>query len=64
MKYSGGTFSGKKLVLCAAEFNVVGHVCTMGGCIPDPKHVVAIVNWGLCNSLSEVCTFLGTVGVC
>ena len=28
MKYSGGTFSGKKSLLCAREIIVVGHVCT------------------------------------
>jgi hypothetical protein len=64
MKYAGGTFSGKKLVLCAAEITVVGHVCTMEGCIANPKWVAAIVDWGPCGNLSEVRASLGTIGVC
>jgi hypothetical protein len=64
MKYTGGTFSGKKLVLCAGQIMVVGHVCTYEGCIPDPTRVMAISNWGPCSSLSEVHAFLGTIGVC
>ena len=28
MRHAGGTFSGKKLILCAAEFFFVGHRCT------------------------------------
>ncbi len=31
MKYSGGTFSGYKSLLCAAEIVVVGHLCTFEG---------------------------------
>ena len=31
MKYSGGTFSGPKTVLCPEEITVVGHVCTIDG---------------------------------
>lgn len=64
MKFCGGTFSGKKLTLCAAEITVIGHVCTYNGHIPDPTRVQAIVNWGPCHNLSEVHTFLGTIGVC
>ena len=63
MKYCGGTFLGKKSLLCAHEITVVGHVCTPKGCIPDPTRVNKIVNWGPCADLSEVCAFLGTVGV-
>ena len=63
MKYCGGMFSGKKLLLCACEITIVVHVCTPEGCIPDPLRVDKIVNWGLCKDLSEVRAFLGTVGV-
>ena len=63
MKYSGGTFSGKKLLVCACEITVVGHVCTPEGRILDPVSVDKIVNWGPCADLSEVRAFLGTVGV-
>ena len=63
MKHAGGTFSGKKLVLCAAEIVVVGHRCTPEGRRPETKNVDAIVNWGPCRDLSEVRAFLGTVGV-
>lgn len=64
MKYSGGTFSGKKLTLCSDEITVVGHLCTYEGRTPDPTRISTIVNWGPCGSLSEVRAFLGTVGVC
>ena len=63
MKYCGETFSGKKLLLCAREITIVGHVCTPEGHVPDPLRVNKIVNWGLCKDLSEVQAFLGTVGV-
>lgn len=63
MKFYGGTFSGKKLVLCAPEFMVVGHRCTPQGRLPELKRVEAIVNWGPCKDISDVRAFLGTVGV-
>ena len=63
MKYCGGTFSGKKLLLCAREITVVGHVCTPEGFIPDPTKVDKVANWGPCADLSEVRAFLGTIGV-
>ena len=63
MRHAGGTFSGKKLILCAAEFFFVGHRCTPEGRKPDEKRVEAISNWGPCRDLSEVRAFLGTIGV-
>ena len=63
MKYSGGTFSGKKFLVCAREITVVGHVCTPEGHVPDPVKVDKIVNWGPCADLSKVRAFLGTIGV-
>ncbi|RPD52065.1 hypothetical protein L227DRAFT_484751, partial [Lentinus tigrinus ALCF2SS1-6] len=62
MKHAGGTFSGKKLVLCAREIVVVGHRCTPEGRLPETSNVEAVVNWGPCKDLSEVRAFLGTVG--
>jgi hypothetical protein len=63
MKYCGGTFSGPKLFLCVPEIFVLGHRCTPEGRLPDESRVSAIRKWGPCQSLSEVHTFLGTVGV-
>jgi hypothetical protein len=63
MKYCGGTFSGPKLSLCVPEIFVLGHRCTPEGRLPDESRVSAIRKWGPCQSLSEVCAFLGTVGV-
>ena len=64
MKYSGGTFSGFKSTLCAREIMVLGHRCTPEGRLPDDIKVKAIVNWGPCKDLSDVRSFLGTIGVC
>jgi hypothetical protein len=63
MKYCGGTFPGPKLFLCVLEIFVLGHKCTPQGWLPDESRVSAIWKWGPCQSLSEVCTFLGTVCV-
>ncbi|TFK16341.1 hypothetical protein FA15DRAFT_607549, partial [Coprinopsis marcescibilis] len=62
MKYSGGTFSGKKSIICAAEFNVVGHTCLYEGCKPNKERTTVISNWGLCKDNSEVRSFLGIMG--
>ncbi|KAJ3473343.1 hypothetical protein NLI96_g13043 [Meripilus lineatus] len=63
MKYAGGTFSGKKLILCASEIVVLGHRCTPEGRLPQASQIAAVTNWGPCQTLSEVRAFLGTVGV-
>jgi hypothetical protein len=63
MKYCGGIFSGPKLYLCVPEIFVLGHRCTPEGQLPDKSRVSAIRKWGPCQSLCEVCAFLGTVGV-
>jgi hypothetical protein len=63
MKYCGGTCSSPKLYLCMPEIFVLGHRCTPEGHLPDKSRVSAIQKWGPCQSLSEVCAFLGTVGV-
>ena len=46
MKYSGGTFSGYKLFLCAHEITVLGHRCTIKGRLPDQSRVDKVINWG------------------
>ena len=43
MKYCGGTFSGKKSLLCAHEITVVGHVCTPEGHVPDPMNFLGTI---------------------
>ena len=62
MKYCGGTFSGKKSIICAEEFVVVGHLCTYEGREPLPDRVAVIERWGPCHTVSDVRSFLGTVG--
>jgi Integrase zinc binding domain/RNase H-like domain found in reverse transcriptase len=64
MKYSGGTFSGHKTVLCAEEITVVGHRCTREGRLPEVDRVGVITRWPACTTVSEVRMFLGTIGVC
>jgi hypothetical protein len=63
MKYCGGMFSGPKFYLCVLEIFVLGHRCTPEGWLPDELRVSAIRKWEACQSLSEVCASLGTVGV-
>jgi hypothetical protein len=63
-KYCGGTYSGFKSTLCAEEIVAVGHRCTPQGRLPDPKYIDKISNWGPCKNVSEVRTFLGTIGIC
>ncbi len=63
MKYSGGTFSGFKSVLCAAEITVVGHLCSFEGRKPTPERIKVIENWGPCKNVSDVRAFLGTAGL-
>ena len=64
MKYSGGTFSGPKTVLCAEEIMVVGHRCTTEGRKPETDRVRVISRWPKCQNMTDVWMFLGTIGVC
>ena len=64
MKYSGETFSGYKSILCAPEITVLGHCCTAEGQLPDKNKLAKIVDWGPCKDLTDVCSFIGTIGVC
>jgi hypothetical protein len=63
VKYSGGTFSGYKSTLCAADIMVVGHLCGYEGRKPMPDKVHVILNWGDCKTVSDVRSFMGTVGL-
>ena len=64
MKYSGGTFSGYKSVLCTCKISVLGHRCTPEGRLPDPSKVDKIEKWRPLHDLSDMHAFLGTIGVC
>src|ERR1700690_1157297 len=63
MKYCGGTFSGKKSFLCVVEIMVLGHRCNSEGRLPDEGLIDKLKNQSDCKSLTEVRTFLGTVGI-
>jgi hypothetical protein len=63
-KYCSRTYSSPKTVLCTEEITVIGHRCTPSGRLPYPSCIDKIVKWGPCRDLSEVCTFLGTIGIC
>ena len=63
MRYCGGTFSGYKSILCAAEIMVVGHLCTYEGRKPTPDKIHVILNWGPCQNISDVRAFMGTMGL-
>ena len=63
MKYCGGTFSGKKTLVCAAEIEVVGHTCSLEGRKPSDDKISTIMNWTVCKNLSDVRSFLGITGV-
>lgn len=54
MKYAGGTFSGHKAILCANEFQVVGHVCSYAGQKPEKGKVHTIMNWSKFNNISDI----------
>jgi hypothetical protein len=64
MKYAGGTFSGFKSALCTREIMILGHRCTPEGRLPDNSRVDKISNWGELYDVSDVRSFLGTIGVC
>ena len=64
MKYSIGTFSGFKTMLCAPKITVLGHHCTIKGRLPNESCMAKIINWGPCKDLTDVHAFLGTIRVC
>ena len=40
------------------------HRCTIDGRLPGQSRVSEIINWGPCKDLSDVQSFVGTIGVC
>ena len=62
IKEAGGTFSGHKTQVCVDSAVVVGHKCTYEGRMPDEGRVQKILNWPICQNLTEVRGFLGTLG--
>ena len=64
MKYSSGTFSGLKMVLCTEEIMVVGHCCMIDGRKLDLDRVGVIRRWPACKNIMDVQMFLGTIGIC
>ena len=63
MKYCHGTFLGHKATLCTLEITVVGHHCTYDSCMAETAQIDKVANWGPCHNLSNVCAFIGTIGV-
>lgn len=63
MKYCGGTFSGKKTVMCAASIQVLGHQCDYEGRKPTTDTIGVIMRWKKCDHISDVRSFLGITGV-
>ena len=63
VKHAHGTFSGKKNLFASPRFTAVGHYCTPEGRRVEPHMAEAIANWTVCNNVSDVRAFLGTVGV-
>jgi hypothetical protein len=63
VKSYGATFSGKKAFIGVPKAEILGHICTNDGRVPDPARVDAIVKWPIPTTVSEVRAFLGTCGV-
>lgn len=63
MKYCGGTFSGKKTLICSEAIEVVGHKCDYEGRKPTEDRIDVIMRWESCKDVSEVRSFLGITGV-
>ena len=59
---AGGTVSAKKMQLCRAEVEIVGHQCSAKGREPVDNRVKKILNWPVPKSLKEVRGFLGLCG--
>ena len=63
MKYCGGTFSGKKTLICAESIEVLGHKCDYEGRKPTEDRIGVIMRWEHCKNLRDVRSFLGITGV-
>jgi hypothetical protein len=62
IKHAGGTFSGLKSTLCAETAVIMGHHCTYKGWVPLESCVQKIVNWPVCENITNVHGFLGMLG--
>ena len=58
----GMQFKPSKCTFFSTHLEVLGHVVTLNGRIPDPKKIHAITNFPMVNSQSAVQKFLGMVG--
>ena len=63
MKYCGGTFSGKKTIVCAESIEVLGHKCDYEGRKPTDDKLGVITRWTVCENRRDVRSFLGITGV-
>jgi hypothetical protein len=63
LRIVGLTVLASKFVLAAPTANIVGHKCTMEGRIPEQSKVQKICGWPECQTVTQVCGFLGTCGV-
>ena len=63
VKAYGATFSGKKAFIGVPRAEILGHICTYEGRIPDASRVQAIKDWPVPTSVTDVRAFLGTCGV-
>jgi RNase H-like domain found in reverse transcriptase/Integrase zinc binding domain len=59
---AGGTVSAKKMQLCRAEVEIVGHQCSAKGREPVDIRVKRILDWPAPKNLKEVRGFLGLCG--
>ncbi|KZP03113.1 hypothetical protein FIBSPDRAFT_691909, partial [Athelia psychrophila] len=61
MGHAGGTFSGKKLEMCVPEVVIVRHRCTYQGREVVQEKLQVITDWPICESVSDIQAFLGTL---
>jgi len=54
MKYCGGTFSGKKTIVCAEAIEVLGNKCDFEGKKPTEDKIGIIMRWTKCENLKDV----------
>ena len=63
IEHAGGTFNAGKSFLAVPEINVVGHICSVKGRTADESKIRVIRDWAPCKDLTDVRSFLGTLGV-
>jgi hypothetical protein len=54
MKYAGGTFSGPKTTICVDSVVILGFECSYKGRRPKGETIEKILNWGDCESPTDV----------